>query len=150
MRKEDTVRKSLCNGLFAAVCAFLFFFQSVVAQEAYQRAGSAKENAQGGYDFYSSVGGQKTGYSKKNRFDGYDYYDGRGNRIGVLKKDKKTRNTYSFYNNEGLKAGIVVKQVTGVYYYKDARSGGVTSIVPLVRNDPGSLPPEIFQSYRGQ
>lgn len=149
MRNEYIMKKGLQSVCVAVICAFLFLIQPLAAQETYQRAGSAKENNQNGCDFYDTTG-RKIGYSKKNRFDGYDYYDGHGNRIGVLKKDKQARNTYSFYNNEGLKAGTVVKQVTGVYYYKDIRSGAVTSIVPLVRNNPGSLPPDIFQSRRGQ
>lgn len=148
MQKKNII-KMLQISMVLVVCISVFFIKPTLAQEIYQRAGSVKENAQGGYDFMSASG-QRVGYSKKNRFDGYDYFDGHGNRIGALKKDKKTRNTYSFYNNEGLKAGILTKQVTGTYYYKDVRSGRVTSTVPLTRGDPGSLPPDIFQSQRGQ
>jgi len=131
------------------VCAcilvvFLVALNSAHAALKYQKLGAAKPNSKKGYDFYDDSN-KKTGFSLPNRHGGFDFYDERGNRIGSLRQDGKKKNSYKFYDADGILKGTLKKSPSGIYYYKDTQSGKLVDSIPQVSGKLGSLSPWVFR-----
>ena len=131
----------------------LMFFACLCPQIAlgqfYQKADYAESNVTrknqlGGYDYYDKSG-NKIGYSKKTHAGDYIYYDNEGNKTGVLKQDK-SKKAYIYYNASNIPSGTLRKTTTGEYRYKNAREGGLTSVIPPPGENIGFVPPSSFQS----
>lgn len=122
--------------ILLAVC--VFFSVEAAAQTMRQRAGTAKRNTAGGFDFYGASG-NKTGYSRARRNGGYDYYDNQGNKIGSLMPRGKNKKIYSYYNADGIRTGVLRKTTSGSYSYMDIESGKIVNTETQYERDPGSL-----------
>ncbi|MCX5711697.1 MAG: hypothetical protein NTY47_01320 [Candidatus Omnitrophica bacterium] len=132
---------------FILIAAGFVISDSLFCQTEYQRAGSARKNSIGGYDFYDASGA-RTQYSKPNANGSYTFYNNEGNKIGNLRPADDSQKKFNYYDDEGIKRGTLKRAPSGIYYYQDLQSGAIVDSIPQTEGDLGSLSPEVFKGGR--